>query len=105
MLISYETCSFRQNWIQMKKRRIGNSGPEVSEIGFGAWAIGGSWGAQSEKDSHLGLESALDRGVNFIDTAAGIMNTAVSSLPELSDDILEGLREHSWNRGFWYGGK
>jgi aryl-alcohol dehydrogenase-like predicted oxidoreductase len=58
----------------MKKRKIGNSGPEVSEIGFGAWAIGGSWGAQSEEDSRLGLETALDRGVNFIDTAAGYGN-------------------------------
>ena len=58
----------------MKKRKIGNSGPEVSEIGFGAWAIGGSWGAQSEIDSHLGLETALNRGVNFIDTAAGYGN-------------------------------
>ena len=56
----------------MKKRTFGNSGLEVSEIGFGAWAIGGSWGEQSDKDSHLGLETALDRGVNFIDTAAGI---------------------------------
>jgi len=55
----------------MKKRKFGNSGPEISEIGFGAWAIGGSWGAQSDKDSLEGLETALDRGVNFIDTAAG----------------------------------
>jgi len=35
----------------MKKRKLGNSGPEVSEIGFGAWAIGGSWGKQSAEDS------------------------------------------------------
>jgi len=58
----------------MKKRKFGIKGPEVSEIGFGAWAIGGSWGKQSEEDSRLGLESALDRGVNFIDTAAGYGN-------------------------------
>ena len=58
----------------MKKRKLGNSGPDVSEIGFGAWAIGGSWGKQSEEDSRLGLETALDRGVNFIDTAAGYGN-------------------------------
>ncbi len=58
----------------MKKRKFGNSEFEVSEIGFGAWAIGGSWGEQSEKDSLEGLESALDRGVNFIDTAAGYGN-------------------------------
>jgi aryl-alcohol dehydrogenase-like predicted oxidoreductase len=55
----------------MKKRKFGKRGPEVSEIGFGAWAIGGSWGEQSEKDSLEALETALDRGVNFIDTAAG----------------------------------
>jgi aryl-alcohol dehydrogenase-like predicted oxidoreductase len=55
----------------MKYRKFGNSGPEISEIGFGAWAIGGSWGDQSDKDSHLALETALGKGVNFIDTAAG----------------------------------
>ena len=58
----------------MKKRKFGKSGPEISEIGFGAWAIGGSWGEQSDKDSHSGLETALDKGVNFIDTAAGYGN-------------------------------
>jgi aryl-alcohol dehydrogenase-like predicted oxidoreductase len=44
---------------------------EVSEIGFGAWAIGGSWGTQNEEDSLAALHRALDLGVNFIDTAAG----------------------------------
>jgi aryl-alcohol dehydrogenase-like predicted oxidoreductase len=34
-----------------------------------------------------------------------LMNTAVSELPELTEDIRIRLREHSWNRGFWYGGK
>ncbi len=58
----------------MKKRKFGNSGLEVSEIGFGAWAIGGSWGEQSDKDSLEGLKTALDNGVNFIDTAAGYGN-------------------------------
>jgi aryl-alcohol dehydrogenase-like predicted oxidoreductase len=55
----------------MKYRRFGTAGPEISEIGFGAWAIGGSWGAQSETDSLEALETALEKGVNFIDTAAG----------------------------------
>jgi aryl-alcohol dehydrogenase-like predicted oxidoreductase len=58
----------------MKYRKFGNSGPEVSEIGFGAWAIGGSWGRQSDKDSLEALETAIDKGVNFIDTAAGYGN-------------------------------
>jgi len=58
----------------MKFRKFGKSALEVSEIGFGAWAIGGSWGKQSDKDSLKGLETALDNGVNFIDTAAGYGN-------------------------------
>lgn len=42
-----------------------------SEIGFGAWAIGGSWGAQNDGDSLAALHRALDLGCNLIDTAAG----------------------------------
>jgi aryl-alcohol dehydrogenase-like predicted oxidoreductase len=59
---------------KMKYRTFGKTGPEVSEIGFGAWAIGGSWGEQRESDSLEALGTALDRGVNFIDTAAGYGN-------------------------------
>ncbi len=58
----------------MKTRPFGNTGQHVSEIGFGAWAIGGSWGPQSEDDSVKALHRALDMGVNFIDTAAGYGN-------------------------------
>jgi aryl-alcohol dehydrogenase-like predicted oxidoreductase len=58
----------------MEYRVFGKDGPAVSEIGLGAWAIGGSWGEQKESDSHEALETALDMGVNFIDTAAGYGN-------------------------------
>ena len=58
----------------MKYRKFGKTGFEVSEVGFGAWAIGGSWGKQDEDDSVKALHAALDRGVNFIDTAAGYGN-------------------------------
>jgi len=58
----------------MKYRAFGKSDLKVSEIGFGAWAIGGSWGKQSDSDSLEGLKTALDNGVNFIDTAAGYGN-------------------------------
>ena len=58
----------------MKYRRLGKEGPLVSEIGFGAWAIGGSWGIQKESDSLEALETAIDQGVTFIDTAAGYGN-------------------------------
>jgi aryl-alcohol dehydrogenase-like predicted oxidoreductase len=56
---------------RMKFRKLGRTGLNVSEIGFGAWAIGGSWGPQSEADSVAALNRALDLGVTFIDTAAG----------------------------------
>jgi aryl-alcohol dehydrogenase-like predicted oxidoreductase len=58
----------------MKLRAFGQHGFNCSEIGFGAWAIGGSWGAQSESDSLAALHRALDLGCNFIDTAAGYGN-------------------------------
>jgi aryl-alcohol dehydrogenase-like predicted oxidoreductase len=55
----------------MKSRPFGKHPFQCSEIGFGAWAIGGSWGAQADTDSLAALHRALDLGVNFIDTAAG----------------------------------
>jgi aryl-alcohol dehydrogenase-like predicted oxidoreductase len=41
----------------------------VSEIGFGAWQIGGAWGDVSQEDARAALNAALDAGVTFIDTA------------------------------------
>ncbi|WP_432381743.1 aldo/keto reductase [Duganella sp. P38] len=53
----------------MKQRTFGRTGKTVSEIGFGAWAIGGAWGDVSKDDAKAALHAALDAGVNFIDTA------------------------------------
>ncbi|MFO7446494.1 MAG: aldo/keto reductase [Ignavibacteriaceae bacterium] len=53
----------------MKYRKLGRTGWEVSEISFGAWAIGGTWGSVDDKNSLDALNKALDMGVNFIDTA------------------------------------
>ncbi len=58
----------------MKYRTLGRTGMKVSEIGFGAWAIGGGWGDQNDNDSIKALHKALDLGINFIDTAAGYGN-------------------------------
>ena len=55
----------------MQYRSFGKHGFKCSEIGFGAWAIGGSWGEQKDSDSLAALHRALDLGCNFIDTAAG----------------------------------
>lgn len=53
----------------MQYRKLGRTGYEVSEVSFGAWAIGGSWGTVSEEDALSALHKAIDMGVNFIDTA------------------------------------
>jgi aryl-alcohol dehydrogenase-like predicted oxidoreductase len=53
----------------MKFRPLGRTGWKVSEVSFGAWAIGGSWGNVSESDALAALNQAIDCGVNFIDTA------------------------------------
>jgi aryl-alcohol dehydrogenase-like predicted oxidoreductase len=54
----------------MKYRRLGNTDLEVSEIGYGAWGIGGSmWIGASDRESLASLRRAVECGVNFIDTA------------------------------------
>ena len=53
----------------MHYRALGRTGWKVSEISFGAWAIGGSWGQVSDEESMAALHKAIDCGVNFIDTA------------------------------------
>jgi len=57
------------------RRRLGTEGPEISTVGFGAWAAGGGgwafgWGPQDDAASIAAMRHALDLGVNWIDTAA-----------------------------------
>ena len=73
----------------MKIRPFGKHGFHCSEIGFGAWAIGGSWGTQTDTDSIAALHHALDLGCNFIDTAAGYGNGRSEKL------IAQVLRERA----------
>ncbi|MBZ0273578.1 aldo/keto reductase [bacterium] len=59
----------------MRTRKLGDSGIELTEIGFGAWAIGGgnwefTWGEQDDAASIAAIHKALDSGINWIDTAA-----------------------------------
>lgn len=53
----------------MEYRTFGRTGWQVSAVGFGAWAIGGAWGHVSETDALDALRTAIDNGINFIDTA------------------------------------
>ena len=53
----------------MRYRELGRTGWKVSEISFGAWAIGSMWGKVDDNESLAALNRAIDLGVNFIDTA------------------------------------
>src|SRR5574339_1058414 len=53
----------------MQYRELGRTGWKVSTVSFGAWAIGGTWGNVDDDESFAALNRALDRGVNFFDTA------------------------------------
>jgi aryl-alcohol dehydrogenase-like predicted oxidoreductase len=59
----------------MKKRRLGRTEAQVSEIGYGAWGIGGSqWMGATDEESRRALHRAIDLGLNFIDTALAYGN-------------------------------
>jgi len=53
----------------MNYRELGNTGIKISEVSFGTWAIGGSWGKTNDQEALRSLEYAIDQGVNFFDTA------------------------------------
>lgn len=55
---------------EMKYRTLGKTGLEVSEISLGTWQVGGKWGSGfDEKNAERILHEAIDKGINFIDTA------------------------------------
>jgi aryl-alcohol dehydrogenase-like predicted oxidoreductase len=58
----------------VRTRRLGNAGPDLSVVGFGAWAIGGvwrfGWGPVDDDDSIAAVRRAVELGVNWVDTAA-----------------------------------
>ena len=60
---------------QLKTTQLGDTGLEITRVGLGAWAIGGGgwefgWGPQEDDQSIAAIRHALDRGINWIDTAA-----------------------------------
>jgi len=58
----------------MQVRKLGARGPELTVVGFGAWAVGGpwlfGWGSQDDQESIAALHHAFDAGINWVDTAA-----------------------------------
>jgi aryl-alcohol dehydrogenase-like predicted oxidoreductase len=78
----------------MQTRALGNSDLQITPIGVGAWAMGGggwafAWGSQDDNDSIAAIQAAVEKGVNWVDTAAvyglghseEIVGRALKSLP------------------------
>src|SRR6516225_4670827 len=80
----------------METKTLGNSDLRITPIGFGAWAIGGDWefgwGAQDDCQSVAAIHRALERGMNWIDTAA------VYGLGHSEEVVARALREWSGTR-------
>jgi myo-inositol catabolism protein IolS len=75
----------------LKKRTLGKSGIEVTEIGLGLWAAGGSdWGPTDDREVLLAIDTALDLGVTFFDTSDVYGN---GHSEELLGQAMQGRRD------------
>ena len=87
--------------MSLPTRRLGTTDMEITRLGFGAWAIGGGdwafgWGPQDDQDSVAAILHAVERGVNWIDTAAAyglghsedLVGRAIKSLPQADRPLV-----------------
>jgi aryl-alcohol dehydrogenase-like predicted oxidoreductase len=82
----------------LKTTQLGQTGMEITRIGFGAWAIGGGdwefgWGPQDDEQSIAAIHRALEQGVNWIDTAAAY---GFGHSERIVGRALEGLAERPY---------
>jgi aryl-alcohol dehydrogenase-like predicted oxidoreductase len=83
---------------QLKTTELGQTGLEITRVGFGAWAIGGGdwehgWGPQEDERSLEAIHRTLELGVNWIDTAAGY---GFGHSEEVVGRALEGLAQRTY---------
>lgn len=83
----------------METRKLGNSDLNITRVGFGAWAIGGSgwefaWGPQDDADSVAAIHRSLELGANWIDTAA------VYGLGHSEEVVARAVREWRGSRPY-----
>ncbi|MEI7748595.1 MAG: aldo/keto reductase [Chlorobiaceae bacterium] len=82
----------------MQKRELGNTGMQITPVGFGSWAIGGDnwqfgWGAQDDGDAIAAIERAVELGINWIDTAAVY---GLGHSEELVAKAVAGMKNRPW---------
>ncbi len=75
----------------MEYRALGRTGLNISAVSFGAWAIGGAWGAVEDDESLRALHAAVDAGVNFIDIRENLTAWVDRSLSHLDTDAIDPL--------------
>ncbi len=83
---------------QLKATELGRTGLEITRVGFGAWAIGGGgwefgWGPQDDEESIAAIHHGLERGINWIDTAAAY---GFGRSEQIVGRALEGLAERPY---------
>jgi aryl-alcohol dehydrogenase-like predicted oxidoreductase len=83
---------------QLMNTQLGETGLEITRIGFGAWAIGGGgwefgWGPQEDEQSIAAIHHALDQGINWIDTAAAY---GFGRSEQVVGRALEGLQDRPY---------
>ena len=83
---------------QLKTTQLGQTGLEITRVGFGAWAIGGGdwehgWGPQDDQQSIAAIHHALEQGINWIDTAAAY---GFGHSEQVVGRALEGLSERPY---------
>ena len=83
---------------RLKASKLGDTGMEITRVGFGAWAIGGGgwefgWGPQQDEESVAAIHRALELGVNWIDTAAAY---GFGRSEEIVGRALRGMHERPY---------
>ncbi len=83
---------------QLMTAQLGDTGLEITRVGFGAWAIGGGgwefgWGPQDDEQSIAAIHHALEQGINWIDTAAAY---GFGRSERIVGRALEGLAERPY---------
>jgi aryl-alcohol dehydrogenase-like predicted oxidoreductase len=87
---------------ELPTARLGRDGPEITRIGFGAWALGGGWGAQDDGESIAAIRHGLELGLNWIDTAAVY---GLGHSEEVVRQALEGISDRPFvftKCGLWW---